>query len=257
MNERLNHILQDSKTVPVSVGIVSFVLGIGTGLGINYIRNKRKTVLTYGPPEATKYDHEAMQEFIETHEKRLGITPPVKDEEETTVTTVIDGEDDRVKDFLETKLEEGTVIVPEPEVEADESVQRSIFAGSDDEWDYDEEVKNRSSDQPYVLHKDEFYENELDYSQSSLTYYAGDDILVDEDDKPIYNHTSIVGPMRFGHGSGDPNVFHIRNDKMHAEYEIIRDPGMYSREVLGLEIEDNQRAQDLRHSHQVPRFHMD
>ena len=72
--------------------------------------------------------------------------------------------------------------------------------------------------------------------------------MVDEEEAPIYNHTSIVGPMKFGHGSGDQNTFHVRNHKLKAEYEIIFDPGLYSVEVLGLEIENNQRARDLKHS---------
>ncbi len=82
-----------------------------------------------------------------------------------------------------------------------------------------------------------------------MTYYAGDNIMNnDEEESPMYNHDGITGPLRFGHGSDDPNVVYIRNDKRKVEYEILYDPGLYSEEVLGLEIENNQRAKDIKHS---------
>ncbi len=58
----------------------------------------------------------------------------------------------------------------------------------------------------------------------------------------------MTGPLLFGHGSGDPNVVHIRNDSRKSEYEILYDPGLYSQDVLGLEIEDNQRVKGIEHS---------
>jgi hypothetical protein len=77
---------------------------------------------------------------------------------------------------------------------------------------------------------------------------------VDEDEKPIYNHEQQTGQLKFGHGSGDPNVVYIRNDKRQSEYEVVHDPGLYSVEVLGLEIEHNTRTQDLRHANRPPKF---
>ncbi len=110
-------------------------------------------------------------------------------------------------------------------------------------------MQKRSDKQPYVLHKDEFFADENGYSQITLTYYAGDNILVDESDVPIYNHVDVVGDLLFGHGSGDPKTVYIRNDKQHAEYEVLHDEGLYSQEVLGLEIENNLRVQEIKHSH--------
>lgn len=166
--------------------------------------------------------------------------------EELSPVVEVDGEyfegdgDDRIK-----------VIGDPPEVTP---VRRNAFAVDDDDWNYESEVRNRTEVMPYILHKDEFYADEKEYSQITLTYYAGDNILVDEDDTPVYNHERVVGPMRFGHGSADPNVFYVRNDVRKAEYEILRDSGLYSVEVLGLEIENNQRVRDLRHSHEPSKF---
>lgn len=134
-------------------------------------------------------------------------------------------------------------------------VRRNAFAADTDEWNLEEEVQKRSNDRPYVIHKDEFFEAANEYTQETLTYYMGDNIMVDEDEKPVYNHEKITGPLLFGHGTnGDPKVVYVRNDQLKAEYEILQDPGLYSVEVLGLEIEHNQRVRDLRHMHEPPKM---
>jgi hypothetical protein len=128
-----------------------------------------------------------------------------------------------------------------------EAVAQSIFAGPSDDWDYEEELKHRTTSAPYVLHRDEFYADEMGYEQTTMTYYKGDNVMANQDDTPVYNHHMVVGPLLFGHGSGDPNVFHVRNDKRKEEYEIIMDDGHFSVEVLGLEMEHEQE-EDLRHA---------
>ncbi len=77
--------------------------------------------------------------------------------------------------------------------------------------------------------------------------------MADEDDTPVYNYDRVIGPLNFGHGSGDPNVFYVRNHRRKTEYEILYNTGLFSEEVLGLEIEDNERVKDLKHSN-IQRF---
>jgi hypothetical protein len=113
-------------------------------------------------------------------------------------------------------------------------------------WDYEEEKENRSMDKPYILHQDEYFAKETEYSQSTLTYYSGDDILVDEQEVPIYNYKAVVGDLQFGHGSDDPNVVYVRNDKLSGEYEVIKDSGLYEIEVLGNEYESILEKHDLK-----------
>lgn len=107
----------------------------------------------------------------------------------------------------------------------------------DEDWDWDKELAERSERHPYILHVDEFYANEKDYTQTTLTYFSGDDILIDQDEVPIYSHTKTTGPLLFGHGSKDPNVVYIRNDKYQSEYEVLYDPDSYAHFILGLEME--------------------
>jgi hypothetical protein len=115
------------------------------------------------------------------------------------------------------------------------------------DFDYDQELSMRASnpDAPYVMSRDEFNENEGNLIQDTLTYYAGDDTLVDTRDQVIDNTEYTVGDdnlLRFGHGSGDENVVYIRNERTGTDFEVIRDPNSYSVTVLGL------KTPELRHS---------
>lgn len=140
---------------------------------------------------------------------------------------------------------------------AEEAVKINIFATSGDNWDYEKELEGRSPDQPYIIHRDEFFAEEMDYSQLTLTFYEGDEIMVDDQDAPVYNWADITGPLHWGHGSDDPNVVYIRNDKRKAEFEVLRHTGLYSSEVLGIEIEENARVRDLKHSESPRKFRTD
>lgn len=236
MNDHISKIINHRFRNHVIVGVASFV---GGGI-VGYILGRRETEETYVFEEKIDVDiQEAMDEVNEPRMKR----EPFIIEKEAYLTKGID--------FVEEHLGHEVEVSEEPEV-----VTQNVFAGTDDDWDYEEELAKRSPDIPYVIHKDEFYAEETEFTQTTLTYYEGDNIMVDEDDTPIYNHETIVGTMQFGHGSGDPKVFYVRNEKNRAEYEIIHDPGLYSVEILGLEIEQNDRAKDLKHS-AVPKFRDD
>lgn len=239
MNERLSKIIGHPATAPVVSGLV----GVGVGFAIGYILGKRRQEVEYYdiPNAQMELDFigadrakEVLDEIIAN--ERLTVVEIREDERETTPEEV-------GAEFVERLIQE----VPQPELE-EGVIASNVFAGTDDEWDIDAELAKRDSTQPYILHKDEFYADELGLNQMTLTYYDGDAILCDEDSKPIYNHANIVGELQFGHGSGDPNVVYIRNLRLKAEYEILKDSGFYQVEVLGYEIENEQAVRDLRHS---------
>lgn len=230
MNENLQRIINHPASIPAVVGVVAFSAGVGLG---HILWNRKKGELHVLP-------------------KDMGLDPLDDIEEEPHTPVVIDRDvyEDLANDGInEDTLEEALLEVareeqePEPEV-----VTHNVFAGNDEEWDYETEIQARTEDRPYILHKDEFYENEKGYTQRSLTYYSGDEILADDDDKPVYNIGQIVGELKFGHGSGDPQTVYIRNDKLRAEYEIINYDGHFAVEVLGHEIEATEEARELRHS---------
>jgi hypothetical protein len=71
--------------------------------------------------------------------------------------------------------------------------------------------------------------------------------MVDEDDTVIYNYNQKVCELNWGHGSRDPNTVYIRNEKIKMEMEVLREEGLYSIEVMGLEA-DRGGEQDVEHS---------
>lgn len=280
MKEQLLKIVKNPASASAIVGAITF----GAGVGIGYVLGRRKKYEIFEPPtrvglvlnaddlaELQENDHNSEFEDGEDNESE-DVQSDVDAVEWIETSDYIDptanenetGHNDEpensisARDFIERKMNEKILIRDDPEQEVEmEPVPSNIFAGDNDDWDYEEELAHRSPSAPYVIHKDEFYNDERGYSQSTLTWYAGDEILADEEEQPIYNHADVIGPMLFGHGSGDPNVFHVRNEKTKSEFEILKDPGHFKVEVLGYEIEDAAQAQDLKHAQSPKRFQMD
>lgn len=125
------------------------------------------------------------------------------------------------------------------------------------EWDYAEEVKARRADIPYVIHEDEFRQGvfgadseDEEHEQSSLTYFAGDDVLSDERDTQITEVDKTVGLEnleKFGHGSTDPSVVFVRNERLKMDYEITRSDGKFATEVHGFQEDELQHSDGRRH----------
>lgn len=111
---------------------------------------------------------------------------------------------------------------------------KSMNAG----WNYEEELRTRSPEKPYVIHQNEFNHSNLNYAKKSLTYYADDDYLVDvEVDHPLVNGDVLVGEenLKFGHGSDDTEIVYVRNDIQEVDYYISRINRSYEEEELGLD----------------------
>lgn len=105
-------------------------------------------------------------------------------------------------------------------------------------WSYPVELQRRTPDRPYIIHQDEFNDNETEFSQVTLTYYEPDAVLADTDDSVIHNQVSLVGDgtlSRFGHGADDYNVLYVRNPHLEMEYEICRVQKSFEVEVEGLD----------------------
>jgi hypothetical protein len=250
MHEKIEDLLKQPWTIPTVIGILSF----GGGLGLGYWLGKRQKVVEFVEEsyEKPSLRFDVPEVSVETtRPPKVVIPAEVVEQKITTVNNLSDLRPSMVSDEVEP--EEEAKETPEEDEEPDIIVPDVT---DEIEWDYEKEIKSRSSAEPYILHQEEFYADELDYTQTTLTYYAKDDIMADEDEKPVYNYKNVTGELNFGHGSGDPNVVYIRNDKRRAEYEVIRLDALYSQEVLGLEIENNQRVADLKHS-RISRFRME
>lgn len=132
-----------------------------------------------------------------------------------------------------------TPIDPNARVFRTDSAQKD----KDDDWDWETEIAQRSPLFPFILHQDEFTLNESGYSQVSYVYYSIDDVLVDEDDPTtiLNNRENLIGAEaldRFGHGSDDYNLVHVRNSELQMEFVINRVKESWDEEVLGLDRND-------------------
>lgn len=113
---------------------------------------------------------------------------------------------------------------------------------------------------PYVISQLEYSSNESGCLQESLTYYAGDMVLVsDREEAPMYGYTKTIGIAleRFGHGSGDADIVYVRNEERDCEYEIKREDGHYTIEVLGAEEEFRHSKGKKKKKEPLPKFRMD
>lgn len=271
-------ILEQKWVVPAAVGVV----GIAAGFSGGYILGKRHgfgaaldmvnestdmldassnviDTLTDTLNEAT----DLIEEIVEAEiEMEIEVEDVFIEEERTHIqydTTVDQILTEGDLDLTQAVIDAGgelNVLPGTPDVPI--TVQRAnVFSNPDDVWDEDEEQAKRVEGQPYVITKDQFFNSDTEYNQHTLTYYAGDDILVNELEAVIYNPKEIVGEYAFGHGSGAATVFYTRNETLEKEFEVVKELGKYEIEVLGHTIEQDYEDGDLRHSSTPTRFRED
>jgi hypothetical protein len=237
--------------IPTAVGISSFVAGIGVGFGLEKFRQKK----TREKGESSKIEE------VESQITQLSFMFEEADRRFDSLIQqghrVIREMKEHVRDVLDDDAEEFVSSRDShPSSSRLEVVGASIFeAVHEDGWDYEKEIENRSPKAPYIIHRDEFFSNEMELEQSSITYYKGDDVLCDEKDVPIYSPEKVVGRLEFGHGSQDPSIVYVRNEELGAEWEVILDQGFYAVEVLGGQIEDSMK--NIKHSESIRKFRLD
>lgn len=133
---------------------------------------------------------------------------------------------------------EEAIVEYAPEDEAT-SVQ-SIFDTPHGTWSYEEEEKKRGNRDPYVIHQDEYMADDSGCRQAALMYYAGDNVVVDDDNKPVSNYQELVGDLEgddapWGHGSRNEDMVYVRNPRIECEYEIVRTYEAFALAVQGFE----------------------
>jgi hypothetical protein len=101
--------------------------------------------------------------------------------------------------------------------------------------DAPEDITERGANGPYSISRMEFDEPPVGFQQITITYYAGDKVLVDERDQPIpdiIRTTGVLDPLGFGGVSGDPHIRFVRNEQLEADFEIILDRRSYLDAIL-------------------------
>lgn len=97
--------------------------------------------------------------------------------------------------------------------------------------------QEETGEAPYIIDRDTFDHTNPHYSKVTITYYAGDDILADDEENVVPDVELVVGHdalTSFGQDSDDPEVVLVRNELLGSDYEIIRTFESYSETVLGI-----------------------
>ena len=86
----------------------------------------------------------------------------------------------------------------------------------------------RRTERPKII-KEEDYGNDGTLSQETLMYFAGNDILVTEDDEEIHDIPLVVGDCldKFDFRHNNEKRIFVRNYKLGKDYEITKIPGEY------------------------------
>lgn len=240
----------DGRAVGLLFG--GLAVGIGIGFGVGYLTQRKKLEAKY-----ERITRATVDEMREHYRGQAVIQVPVKPDINDVVEKLgykEPGESGHVayseverQAIDEVAEEEARTVV----VESSES--KNVFEDSQiSEWDYATEVKARTRFAPYIIHKDEFMQNETHHEQLSYTYWENDDILADERETPITQLDEVVGLenlQKFGHGSGESDVLYIRNEKLGVDIEINRSFGNFSEDVHGVIQHSNERMY-----HHKPRF---
>lgn len=274
MNEKLDELLQNKWVTHTGVGVLAFAAGVGVTMGIEYavknglfekakhaIMNKTEEIVDEVVPpklvivETESEDLPPADEPKGIDEDEIDILDPALElpKPDPKTITVDHVQMHRYNQLVDQYVPKDIALdisldhneYHKNSERAEEYIRSNVFEQTVDGWNYADEVATRSPDRPYVIHRDEFWNEEKGYDQSTLNYYAGDDIMTDSDDTPIYNYQNTVGELLFGLGSGDKNVFFVRNEKLKSEYEIIRDMDSFSSVVLGMDLDGRS---DLKHS---------
>lgn len=120
---------------------------------------------------------------------------------------------------------------------------------TEDDGDHAEEDAARGPETPYILDVDEFMNTEVGYQQVTLTYFAEDHVLADENEMPMEDIEASVGNSnldRFGYRSKDPNVVYIRNERLELDFEVCLSKGSYAKEVGGFVEHQDTRPRKFR-----------
>lgn len=222
------------------------VIGVATasiGGGVGYILGKRTTETVTATTTETHIEYETVVECEKCKAR--------SDEQHGVVKIVVEEGYAAIDDQADPQV----IYAEQLNAQAAEDASRVLDPEPEEETFPDEEdLEDRSPDTPYVITKSEWDAQESGLPQMSLSWYAGDKILVDEQVVPIPKPEVVVGQLPFGKASGDSNTVYIRNEALQAEYEVIRLDSSYTIDILGMEAEEEAEAEDLKHSNQLMKF---
>lgn len=97
-------------------------------------------------------------------------------------------------------------------------------------------ASEQSHDEDIHVISDTEYDTDEDYDKLNLVYYDIDKVVSDDHDNLIHEWGELIGKdalEKFGEKSGDEDIVYIRNHKLKSDYEFVREHLSYSQTVLG------------------------
>ena len=94
---------------------------------------------------------------------------------------------------------------------------------------------------PYVISHTEFIETHPEWDKITLSYFAEDDTLIDDQETILPDNDYVIGEkayLYFGKRSGDPNIVYIRNPEIDSDFEVLLDRRSIAQALYGLDDED-------------------
>lgn len=187
-----------------------FIFAAGAALGV------ASSCLYFDKKYKQKYEDIANSE-INSAIKNLKAKEDIKAEEKNdTQNSDTHEKTDTYEEIIETNKYRGTIY--DDEDDDDEYIIEEVE---------EEEVRRRNvASKPYVISPGEFGDHP-DYDIITLKFYA-DKVLTDEVDEIMDDPDSCVGWTSLTHfGEYEDDTVYVRNDRLKADYEILREPETY------------------------------
>lgn len=208
----------------LGVGVASLLIGGGAG----YILAKKQ--LSEAFDQALDEQIRASESFYKKLYKAEGFETPEKAAE------TLDAEDKAVEAMRLYRRDLVDLGLPNKTDEASEAdanrVLKNIFSEPQPR-DLGPVTIDRG--RPYRISEEDYFLNDPEYTQHTMTYYIEDGILADESDVSVDNANAMVGLSHLqDFGASEDTTVYIRNETLLADFEINKSTGSYSKEVMGL-----------------------
>lgn len=208
-----------------------FLVGAGVGIAIGFTvgyKVAEKRLQT----KYSKLAEEEISEMREHYQQKMVAVEPKPPLDKVMKERYSEVELQAIKETNaqfppEEEVQEGVVVQ-----EVEETTQVNVFDSED--WNYAAEIAKRDPEVPYIIHVDEFSQNEPEHDQLTYTYYEMDDVLADQQENTIDDMDAVIGLGnlgRWGHGSKDEHIVYIRNEEMKTDFEVVRDHGSFAEET--------------------------
>lgn len=153
------------------------------------------------------------------------------------VETIDEVEEGHIGEFLVTDEEAEAAQNPVVRNIFDEARRRSAQIEAELGPDQFDALKTRDAQAPFRISTDEFMDDENNFSKITITYFEGDDVLVDERESVIPDIDGVIGRetlQHFGEDSDSKDTVFVRNERLQTDFEVVRETGTYTQMVLGV-----------------------